>query len=325
MPTRARGSKQRSPMAEPIALTALALDAAFGWPRALYRRIGHPVGLFASIIEGRETQWNRPEHRFAARRALGLLTLLILLVLAAGSGWILQHLLLASLGAWGWIAVAILAWPALAQRSLFDHVRAVGERIDAGDLAGAQSAVGMIVGRDTAALDEAGVARAAIESLAESFCDGVAAPLFWLLLLGLPGVWAYKAVNTADSLIGHREERWQAFGWAAARTDDLANWIPARLSGLLLCFAGGGGWRVLRRDARKHASPNAGWPEAAIAGALGLRLAGPIAYDGVMHDKSWIGEGTSEAGGDEIDRALAIYLRACLLLWLVAGGIAWAH
>ncbi|MEI4506102.1 adenosylcobinamide-phosphate synthase CbiB [Sphingopyxis sp. CCNWLW253] len=310
-------------MAEPIALTALALDAAFGWPRALYRRLGHPVGLFARIIEGCETRWNRPGHSFGVRRALGILTLLVLLVLVAGSGWALQRLLLASFRGWGWIAVAILAWPALAQRSLFDHVRAVGERIDAGDLAGARAAVGMIVGRDTAALDESGVARAAIESLAESFCDGVAAPLFWLLLLGLPGVWAYKAVNTADSLIGHREARWRAFGWAAARTDDLLNWIPARLAGVLICLAGRGGWRILLRDARKHASPNAGWPEAAMAGALRLRLAGPVAYDGVMHDKPWIGDGTSEAGGDEIDRALTIYIRACLLLWLIAGGAMW--
>ena len=310
-------------MAEPIALTALALDAAFGWPRALYRRLGHPVRLFAHIIGNCEARWNTSTHSFGVRRVLGALTLLILLVLVVGAGWALQHLLLASLGGWGWIAIAILAWPALAQRSLFDHVRAVGERIDTGDLVGARTAVGMIVGRDTAALDEAGVARAAIESLAESFCDGVAAPLFWLLLLGLPGVWAYKAVNTADSLIGHREERWRAFGWAAARFDDLLNWIPARLSGVLLCLAGGRGWRVLWRDARRHASPNAGWPEAAMAGVLGLRLAGPVAYDGVMHDKPWIGDGTSDAGGDEIDRALTIYIRACLLLWLIAGGAIW--
>jgi adenosylcobinamide-phosphate synthase len=310
-------------MAEPIALTALALDAAFGWPSALYRRLGHPVGLFARIINGCEARWNRPGYSFALRRALGILTLLVLLVLVASSGWALQRLLLASFGGWGWIGVAILAWPALAQRSLFDHVRAVGERIDAGDLSGARTAVGMIVGRDTAALDQSGVARAAIESLSESFCDGVAAPLFWLLLLGLPGVWANKAVNTADSLIGHREERWRAFGWAAARFDDLLNWIPARLAGVLLCLAGGGGCRILWRDARKHVSPNAGWPEAAMAGVLGLRLAGPIAYDGVMYDKPWIGDGTSDAGGDEIDRALAIYLRACLLLWLIAGGALW--
>ena len=203
-------------MAEPVALTALALDAAFGWPKPLYDRIGHPVGLFARLIGACEARWNRPTYRFAMRRALGILTLLVLLLVAAGLGWTAQYLLLAAFGAWGWIGVALLAWPALAQRSLFDHVRAVGERIDASDLPRARAAVGMIVGRDTAELDDAGVARAAIESLAESFCDGVAAPLFWLLLLGLPGVWAYKAVNTADSLIGHREDRWRAFGWAAA-------------------------------------------------------------------------------------------------------------
>ena len=310
-------------MAEPVALAALALDAALGWPDALYRRVGHPVGLFAHIITGCEARWNRARYGFAKRRALGVLTLLILLLVAGSLGFGIQHMLLAAFGGWGWIGVAILAWPALAQRSLFDHVRAVGDRIDAGDLPAARDAVAMIVGRDTAALDEAGVSRAAIESLAESFCDGVAAPLFWLLLLGLPGVWAYKAVNTADSLIGHREEHWRAFGWAAARFDDLLNLIPARLSGVLICVAGGGGWRILRRDARQHASPNAGWPEAAMAGALGLRLAGPIAYDGVMHDKSWIGDGTSDAGGEDINRALAVYRRACLLLWLIAGGAAW--
>ena len=323
MPPRWIGSTRRSGVAEPVALTALALDAALGWPEALYRRIGHPVGLFARIIDGCEARWNRARYGFAKRLALGVLTLLILLIVAGGLGFGIQHMLLATFGGWGWIGVAILAWPALAQRSLFEHVRAVGARIDAGDLVGARGAVAMIVGRDTAALDEAGVARAAIESLAESLCDGVAAPLFWLLLLGLPGVWAYKAVNTADSLIGHREERWRAFGWAAARTDDLANWIPARVTGALICIAGGGGWRILRRDARQHASPNAGWPEAAMAGALGLRLAGPIAYDGVMHDKSWIGDGTSNAGGEDINRALAVYRRACLLLWLIAGGAAW--
>ncbi len=316
-------SKRRSPVTEPIALTALALDAAIGWPGPLYRRIGHPVGLFARVIGGCEARWNRGEYGFIARRTLGILTMLILLLVAAGPGWAVQQLVFEILGAWGWVAVAILAWPALAQRSLFDHVRAVGERIDAGDLPGAREAVGMIVGRDTAALGESGVARAAIESLAESFCDGVVAPLFWLLLLGLPGVWAYKAINTADSLIGHREERWRAFGWAAARIDDLAGWIPARLSGLLLCLAGRGGARIMWRDARNHASPNAGWPEAAMAGALGLRLAGPIAYDGVMHDKPWIGNGDEDADGDKIDRALTIYMRACLLIWLIAGGAAW--
>lgn len=310
-------------MVEPVALAALLLDAALGWPNRLYHRVGHPVGAFAWLIRRCEPRWNLPEHGFAIRRMLGTATVLMLILLTGGIAWLLQHFLLTGLGVWGWPAVALLAWPALAQRSLFDHVRPVGQALAASDLPGARLAVGRIVGRDTAALGEAGVARAAIESLAESFCDGVTAPLFWLLLLGLPGIWIYKAINTADSMIGHREERWRAFGWAAARTDDLMNLVPARISGILLCIAGAAGWRVLWRDARKHASPNAGWPEAAMAGALGLRLAGPIAYDDVMHEKPWIGDGRSDARARDIERALALYLRACLLLWLIAGGMAW--
>jgi adenosylcobinamide-phosphate synthase len=158
-----------------------------------------------------------------------------------------------------------------------------------------------IVGRDVAALDTAAVARAAIESLAESFCDGIVAPLFWLLLLGLPGLWIYKAVNTADSMIGHREPRW----------------------GALLCVVGGGGWRVMRRDARRHASPNAGWTEAAMAGALGLSLAGPVWYDHVRADKPWIGDGRRTADAHDITRALRLYRAACLALWAIAGVFAW--
>ncbi|HZG33507.1 MAG TPA: adenosylcobinamide-phosphate synthase CbiB [Sphingopyxis sp.] len=311
-------------MAEPVALAALALDAALGWPQALYRRIGHPVGLFARLIASCELRWNRPEARFATRRALGTLTLLLLIGVVGGAAWGLETLLLAHFGPHGWIAVALLAWPALAQRSLFDHVGAVAAALEDDNLPAARIAVSAIVGRDTAALDGSGVVRAAIESLAESFCDGVVAPFFWLLLLGLPGVWAYKAINTADSLIGHREERWRAFGWAAARSDDLANFVPARLSGMLLCLAGARGWRAMRRDAHKHASPNAGWPEAAMAGALGVRLAGPIAYDGVMHAKDWIGDGREVAAAPDIRRALRVYLGACALLWLIAGGFAWA-
>ncbi|AQA00791.1 cobalamin biosynthesis protein CobD [Sphingopyxis sp. QXT-31] len=310
-------------MAEPVALAALALDAAFGWPAALYRRIGHPVGVFARLIDGLERRWNQPERSFATRRLLGLLTLLLLVVLVSGAAWLVQWTLLSHVGAYGWVAVALLAWPAFAQRSLFEHVRAVAEALEQHGLPAARNAVAAIVGRDTAELDESGVARAAIESLAESFSDGVAAPLFWLLLLGLPGAWIYKAVNTADSLIGHREPRWRAYGWAAARTDDAMNLIPARLAGVLICLAGGGGWRIMARDAHKHASPNAGWPEAAMAGALGLRLAGPVAYDGVMHDKPWIGEGGPAATPFDIRHALRIYLIACALLWLIAGGAAW--
>lgn len=311
-------------MAEPVALAALAIEAAAGWPDALYRRVGHPVGAFAAIITRCESRWNRPDASFAARRAAGVATTLSLILLAGGTAFALTHLAKAFAGGWSWIACGLLAAPGLAQRSLYDHVRAVGQALGTGDLDRARDAVAMIVGRDVAVLDEAGVARAAIESLGESFCDGVAAPLFWLLVGGLPGLWIYKAINTADSMIGHKEARWRAFGWAAARTDDLLNLAPARLGGILLCLAAPGGWRVMGRDARKHASPNAGWTEAAMAGALGLQLAGPVRYDGVMHDKPWIGTGRRQATGRDIDRALAIYLRACLGLWLIAGGVAWA-
>jgi len=313
-------------MAEPVALMALALDAAIGWPAWLYRRIGHPISLFARVIHGCERAWNRPDRPFALRRALGVATMALLIGMAGGGAWAVRHGVMVALGSTGWLACAVLAFPALAQRSLDDHVRAVAQALEQGDLPAARAAVGMIVGRDTGSLNEAGVSRAAIESLSESFCDGIAAPLFWLLVLGLPGVWAYKAINTADSLIGHREERWRAFGWAAARIDDLVNLVPARLGGMLICLAAGKGWATMWRDAGQHASPNAGWTEAAMAGALNLRLAGPICYDGVMHDKPWIGsQGRADAGAIDIHRALRVYRRACLLLWLIAGGVAWAR
>jgi adenosylcobinamide-phosphate synthase len=311
-------------MIEGSALLALALDATVGWPQSLYRRIGHPVGVFARIIAGLDRRWNASSRSDGQRRMAGVITVLILLSAAGSAGWVLQSLLMAFAGAWAWPLIAVLAWPGLAQRSLYDHVRPVAEALERQDLPAARAAVGMIVGRDTAALDEAGVARAAIESLAESFCDGVVAPLFWLLVLGLPGIWVYKAINTADSMIGHREARWRAFGWAAARTDDAMNLVPARLAGVLICLCGGGGWRILWRDASNHASPNAGWPEAAMAGVLGLRLAGPIAYDGILSHKPWIGEGNFPVGAGDVRRGLGIYRRSCLCLWVMAGGMAWA-
>lgn len=303
-------------MAEPVALTALALDALLGWPGRLHARIGHPVGGFARIIGAWEAQWNRGGP--AARHRAGIALVLLLLTVAGGTGFALDRLIRSVAGEWSWPLLAAAAWPALAQRSLYDHVTPVLRMLAAGDLRGSRQAVGQIVGRDTVELDEPGVARAGIESLAESFCDGVVAPCFWLLLLGLPGAWAYKAINTADSMIGHKEAPFTDFGWAAARFDDLLNWAPARLAALLLCLAGGGGWRVLWRDHGRHASPNAGWPEAAMAGLLRVRLAGPVRYDGVIHDKPWIGVG-AEADVGAMRRALRVYLRACLLLW----GAAW--
>lgn len=313
-------------MAEPVAFAALALEGIFGWPARLHGMIGHPVGFFAKAIAICERRLNRAAWSDPARRLAGLASMLILIGGVIGVALLVEWGVRRWLGGFGWLLLAVLAWPALAARSLDDHVRPVLRALTAGDLPGARRFVGMIVGRETGQLDEAGVARAAIESLAESFCDGVVAPLFWLLVGGLPGVWAYKAINTADSLIGHPEEPLRAYGWAAARIDDLANLIPARLSGLLLCLASLAstrGWRVMLRDHGRHASPNAGWPEAAMAGALGVRLAGPIVYDGVLADKPWIGKEGGEAGAADLWRALVFYRRACVLLGMGALGVSW--
>jgi len=315
-------------MAEPIAAAALAIEGLLGWPARLHALTGHPVGLFARVITACERRLNRPHRSDGARRMAGLGAALALTGLAAGGAALVEAAVRAAAGAWAWPILALLAWPAMAARSLDDHVRPIRAALEAGDLPAARHAVGMIVGRDTARLDEAGVSRAAIESLAESFCDGVVAPLLWLLVFGLPGAWALKAINTADSMIGHREEPYRAYGWASARIDDLAMLVPARLSALLLCLAGGGGWRTMARDHGRHASPNAGWPEAAMAGALGVRLAGPIAYEGVLADKPWIGEEGREAAPRDLGRALAIYRRACVVLGgsaliVTAGATAW--
>ena len=301
-----------------VAVAALLLDASLGWPDWLYRRIGHPVGLFARVINACETAWNRPDFTEGARRGLGVLCVAILLGVAGGGAWLIQLALVQLLGNWAWLAIAVLAWPGLAVRSLHDHVVPVARALAQGDLEGARRAVGMIVGRDPETLDAPGVARAAVESLAESFCDGVMAPLFWLAVVGLPGLWAYKALNTADSLIGHKEPRWRAFGWASARMDDAANYIPARLAGGLVCLAAGRGWRVMWRDSRCHASPNAGWPEAAMAGALGIALAGPRSYGGMMGDYAYMGEGGRRGvTAADIRRALRLFWTADTLLMAV--------
>jgi adenosylcobinamide-phosphate synthase len=226
-----------------------------------------------------------------------------------------------------WIGLAclfvlvLLGSTGLAQRSLFVHVKNVLDALRSGDLVAARQRVSMIVGRDTQKLDANGVSAAALESLAESFNDGIVAPAFWFLLGGLPGLFSYKVLNTADSLIGHREERWRAFGWAAARADDVANLVPARIAGTLLVLAGWAGLLVMFKDASKHASPNAGWPEAAMAGALGVRLGGPTAYDGVVHERPVFGTGPAP-GVKDLTRGLRVYIMACLLLWLIVAAVA---
>jgi adenosylcobinamide-phosphate synthase len=293
---------------------ALGLEAALGYPTWLHRLAPHPVAWPAALIETLERRWNREAFGDGKRRLLGIATVVVIVGAAVLFGAILHRLL--GQGLLGLAITALVATVGLAQRSLHQHVAAVLAPLRVGDLTAARTAVGMIVGRDTADLDAEEIAAAALESLAESFNDGVVAPAFWLLVGGLPGLFAYKSVNTADSLIGHREPRWRMFGWAAARADDLMNLIPARVAGGLIVVAGGRGWRVMRRDARLHASPNAGWPEAALAGALGVRLGGEARYDGVATVRPVFGDGPSPTPSD-LQRGLAVYRRACALLWLI--------
>jgi adenosylcobinamide-phosphate synthase len=298
---------------------ALAVEACVGYPHALYARIAHPVVWIGKLIETLERRWNHPARSDTARKTLGFVTMTIVAGSAGAVGYAIQ------VGAqqlpFGMIIVVLVATLGLAQRSLYSHVRDVLRPLARDDLSAARDAVSKIVGRDTARLATSGVSAAAIESLAESFNDGIVAPAFWLAVGGLPGLFAYKALNTADSLIGHREPRWRAFGWAAARADDVANLIPARLAGLLIVTAGGGGLRVMWRDAPRHASPNAGWPEAAMAGALQTELGGAATYEGVMHERPLFGAGRRPNAGD-LRRALQIYLEACALLWALALALA---
>lgn len=293
-------------------LAILVVEAAVGYPA----RWPHPVMAAGALIGGVERRWNHG----AARRTKGIGLVLVLVAVAGGAGWAIAHV---ATGRLGFVLVVMAGTVGLAQRSLNDHVEAVADPLAAGDLAEARLMVARIVGRDTGALDEAGVATAAIESLAESFCDGVVMPAFWFLVAGLPGLFAAKAINTADSMVGHRTARFAAFGWASARADDLIAWIPARLSGALICLAGRRGWRIMARDAARHASPNGGWPEAAMAGALGCRLGGPVSYDGEPAPRPVMGGGPSPAAID-LGRALTVYRGACLLLWLIVGVCAWA-
>ena len=289
-----------------IALAALIVEAAFGYPR----RWWHPVMGVGVLIDRFEARWNR------RRRLEGVALLVLLVALSVASGLAIERL--------GTVVTVLVATTGLAQRSLNDHVAAVALPLAAGDLPAARAAVAMIVGRDTDRLDEAGVATAAIESLAESFCDGVVAPAIGLLLFGLPGLFAVKAINTADSMVGHRTPELSAFGWASAKADDLVNFVPARIAGALVAIAGRGGWRTMWRDAPGHASPNGGWPEAAMAGALGRRLGGPVSYDGEAAARAVLGEGPRPDARD-LMAALRIYRTACLLLWLLVGGFAWVR
>jgi adenosylcobinamide-phosphate synthase len=293
-----------------LSLTAMALcvEATFGFPDTLYRAVRHPVTWIGALIARLDARLNQGRHR----RLRGICALLLVLIATAAPAYLLQRVL-------PWPLVAIIASTLLASRSLHTHVRAVEHALRRDGITGGRAAVAHIVGRNPAALDTAGICRAAVESLAENFSDGVVAPALWCALLGLPGIAAYKAANTADSMIGHRSERHRLFGWAAARFDDAINLPASRLSALWLIVAAAitretsarAAITAVRRDAGNHRSPNAGWPEAAMAGALGLRLAGPRVYGETRVDDAWMGDGRAQAGPDDIAAACRLYRRAC--------------
>jgi adenosylcobinamide-phosphate synthase len=302
-----------------LLVMAIGLDAALGEMNGLFRYIPHPVVVIGRIIAALERRLNKSERSEANRRGRGILLALgmVLAALAVGGGIaflarVLPHF---------WLFEVFVAATLLAQRSLFEHVHDVADALGGKGLEAGRYAVSRIVGRDPQSLDEHGVARAAIESLAENFADGVVAPVFWYVVLGLPGLLAYKTVNTLDSMIGHKNDRYRAFGMASARLDDVLNLIPARLAGLMLALAApfvprGRPFAALRTmitDARHHRSPNSGWPEAAAAGALDLALGGPRKYPGLVVDEKWIGAGRARAGIADIHRALHLFTVACVL------------
>jgi adenosylcobinamide-phosphate synthase len=301
---------------------ALVLEAVAGYPEAWLRAIGHPVIWIGALISRLDRAWNRDALGDAVRRRRGVAAVLVLIVCSAAPAAILQAALAATLPpTLSLLLTAAVASTLLAQRSLWSFVAAVGQALRVDGLPAGRAAVAHIVGRNPETLDEPAVLRAAIESLAENFSDGVVAPALWGALLGLPGITAYKALNTADSMIGHLTPRHREFGWASARLDDLVNLPASRLAAAWLVLAAflhpgasaSGALRATWRDAGRHRSPNAGWPEAAMAGALGLRLAGPRVYGDLRVDDAWMGNGRMEAEPRDLDRALALYRTACVL------------
>jgi adenosylcobinamide-phosphate synthase len=313
-------------MSVALALFAMLIELCVGYPHGLLRAVGHPAIWIGRLISALDRGLNSSP----ARRALGILAIIILLGIVGSLAFMVEAAL-ARLPL-GLAVTALLASSLIAQRSLHQHVANVARALEQDGIEAGRTAVSHIVGRDTAALDAAGIARAAIESLAENFSDGVVAPVLWLAVAGLPGGALYKAINTADSMIGHRTARYQAFGWAAARLDDLVNLPASRLAALLLIAAAAlsepasarDAWRIMRRDAARHRSPNAGYPEAAMAGALGLSLAGPRVYGGVAGGDAPIGDGRRDADASDIRRALALYRRADGILLAVIAVAAFA-
>jgi adenosylcobinamide-phosphate synthase len=314
----------------PIALLiAIAADAVIGEPSWLYRRIAHPIVFIGHVIAWADRSFNLESATAGARHRAGAVVCAGLVLVAFLIGWGLQALLLSLPGGPLWLG--LLMSTLIAQQSLYSHVADVAKAMELSGVEGGRIAVSRIVGRDPEALDEGGISRAAIESLAENFSDGIVAPIFWGLALGLPGMLAYKTINTMDSMIGHKTARHLDFGRTAAKLDDLVNLPASRLSALLLILASlilrgasaANAWRAVRRDAKRHKSPNAGWPEAALAGALGFAIAGPRRYHGVLVSDPWMNDGGRwQLKAADIRTSLALYWRACAVLGVVVAACA---
>lgn len=303
-------------------LLALAVEAAFGWPRWLYDRIGHPVVWIGALTSRLDLALNREAFRPAARKALGVLTMLIVAGITTACAVAVAAVLPDTPA--GFAVEAVIAASLLASRSLYQHVAAVALPLSGGDLAAAREAVSHIVGRDPTELDGPGIARAALESLAENTSDGVVAPVFWGALFGLPGIAAYKAINTLDSMLGHMNARYRHFGWASARLDDLVNLVPARLTALAFALAGMSvrSVAVCLRDARLHRSPNAGWPESALAGSIGVRLSGPRSYGGQRNAEPWVNGECPDPDEASIRSGLRLYVVAVSLVAAALAAVA---
>jgi adenosylcobinamide-phosphate synthase len=305
------------------AAVALLVERFIGYPQAVFERVSHPVVWFGRLISYLDQRLNVPGVNAKEGRLRGAMALAALIAAV----FVPAFLIARALDGWslGWLAEALLATSLIAQKSLKDHVLAVYSGLGR-SLAEGRAAVAQIVGRDTTQLDESGVAKAALESLAENTADGIVAPLLWYALLGLPGIAVYKAINTADSMIGHKSEKYQYFGWASARLDDVVNLPASRLTGLLFAAARPSRFSaimaVMRRDAPKHQSPNAGWPEAAMAAALGLRFGGPRSYQGDSLDLPWMGEGRERIERGDITRGLKLMSDA---MWLLFFGCCLLH
>lgn len=293
-----------------LALAALLIDAIFGYPARLFGLIRHPVTWMGAVIGTFEKALNRQTRPPWTRAIFGAITAMIVIGLSGACAFGTASILPQSW--WGFGLEALIASTLIASRSLYEHVAAVAVPLGAKDILEARRGVSQIIGRDTANLDEAGIARGALESLAENSSDGVIAPLFWCAVLGLPGLAAYKAINTLDSMIAHRTPRYESFGGFAARIDDVANWIPARLSGVFFGLVSTRPVLVLNQmltDAAKHRSPNAGWPEAAMAASLGIRLSGPRMYEGKLSNEPWLNGAGRDPAAHDLGIGLKLYVK----------------